>query len=499
MRKIILKPWFLLTVIFLIAAFLRFYDITHTPPGFYPDEAINANNGVEAWQTGHFQVFYPENNGREGLWMNIVGFFAVKFGYQPWVPRAVAAAFGLLTVLGLYFLTKELFSKNIALLSAFFLATSFWHIDFSRIAFRAILAPLFLVWAVYFLIKSLKHNSSDKKNILFFSALGGLFYGLGFYSYIAYRATPVLLLLVLLYYWFKNKEKAERRKIILITLAFSAITLITAAPLGFYFLKNPGDFFGRTSQVSVFSSPNPLKNLGINVLKTAGMFNFVGDGNWRHNYPGRPELFWPVGILFLIGIILGIKALVKRNQVLEYSVLFGWLIITALPVVVSNEGLPHALRSILMIPPVFILAGLGGIWLYKNLGSLIKNQKMFNIFVVIFLSLLFFEAYITYFILWGKNPNTAGAFNQNYLDIGRQINALPKEIHKYVIVKASGVLANGVPVPAQTVMYLTNSFSPAKQKENNISYCMPQENNKLYCLPEKTTLNQIPQNSFILE
>jgi 4-amino-4-deoxy-L-arabinose transferase-like glycosyltransferase len=469
------------------------------PPGFYPDEAMDVNNGVDAWQTGHFQVFYPENNGREGLWSNIIGFFVVKFGYEPWIPRAAAAAFGLLTVLGIYFLAKELFSKKIALLSAFFMATSFWHINFSRIAFRVIISPFFLIWAVYFLIKSLKGNASDKKNILFFSALAGFFYGLGFYSYISYRATPVLILLILLYYWFKNKEKLERRKIVFSVLVFSAITLIAVAPLGFYFLKNPGDLFSRTSQVSVFSSPSPLKALGINILKTAGMFNFVGDGNWRHNYPGQPELFWPVGLLFLIGIILGIRALTKRTQTLEYSALFGWLIITSLPVIISNEGLPHALRSILMIPPVFILAGLGGIWLYKNFGSLIKNQKIFNLFVIIFLSLLFFEAYITYFILWGKNPNTAGAFNQNYVDIGRRINALPKEIHKYVIVKASGVLANDIPVPAQTLMYLTNSFSPTKQKENNISYCMPQENNGLYCLPEKKILNQIPENSFILE
>jgi len=37
------------------------------------------------------------------------------------------------------------------------------------------------------------------------------------------------------------------------------------------------------------------------------MFNFYGDPNMRHNYSGDPELFFPVGILFLIGFWQMIK------------------------------------------------------------------------------------------------------------------------------------------------------------------------------------------------
>ena len=504
----------MLTVVFLIAAFLRFYDITHTPPGFYPDEAINANNGVEAWETGHFKIFYPENNGREGLWMNIIGFFMFKFGHEPWIPRAIAAVFGLFTVLGVYFLTKKIFSKKIALLSSFFIATSFWHINFSRISFRAILAPAFLVWGLYFLIKTLNQiknnfefrisnfdsNSNEviqkldhlkfiqnlKLKIKNFSLpfLGGILYGLGFHTYIAYRVTPVLILIILLFYWFQNKEKSYRQKIIIPIALFLVSAFVVAAPLFWYFLKNPQDFLGRTSQISVFSSPNPVKTLGINILKTAGMFNFAGDSNWRHNYPSQPELFWPVGILFLLGSFLGIRSIIKKIKAMEFSVLFGWFAFAALPVVVSNEGLPHALRAILMIPPIFILAGIGGARLYKLLAEKIKNQRAFNIFVLIFLSLLAFQAYTSYFILWGGNPNTADAFNANYVAIGRQINNLTKETPKYVIVKASGVLVRGIPMPAETIMFITDTFTPKKQKEKNIFYILPDQ------------INQIPVGAF---
>ncbi len=516
------KLW-LLFIVLIIAAFLRLYNITETPPGFYPDEAIYANNGVEAWETGPpaggLKVFYPENNGREGLWPNIIGFFIVRFGHEPWAPRSIAAIFGILTVLGVYFLARELFrnyelgirnqgnkilnhnslfiihdSEKIALLSSFFLAVSFWHINFSRIGFRAIMAPFFLVWGIYFLLKSLnKINFGDlvkpkKVQLIGLCLVGGILYGFGFHSYIAYRATPLLILAILFFYWLSDKEKEVRKKILLIAVLFSFSALVVFSPLGLYFLQNPQDFFGRTTQISIFNSPTPLKDLGMNILKTAGMFNFVGDFNWRHNYAARPELFWPVGIMFLIGV--GVLIRTKTGGgFLANLIIFFWLVITALSVVISNEGLPHALRAILMAPPVFILAGFGGLWLYESIKNTITRDsiakvKMLNIFVFIFLSLLVFEAYNTYFVKWAKNPNTAGAFSADYVKIGRELNSLPKELPKYVVVEASGVDVRGIPMPAQTVMFITDTFTPEKQKEKNIYYVLPKE------------IDKIPENSY---
>ena len=473
---------YILLSILIIAAFLRLYNITEVPPGLYPDEAIYANNGVEAWETGNFKVFYPENNGREGLWPNIIGFFVIKFGHEPWVPRSVAAVFGILTVLGLYFFAKELFGEKIALLSSFLLATSFWHINFSRIGFRAIMAPFFAVWAIYFLLKAL----NSQKYILN-SVLGGILFGLGFYSYIAFRALPLLILVIWFIYWFK--KPLNRKQIIYSALIFTLLAIIIFAPLGYYFLKNPQDFFGRTTQISIFNSPTPIKDLGDNILKTAGMFNFVGDWNWRHNYAGRPELFWPVGILFIIGILSGFYFLLKKK--FPFIILFAWLIIAALPVIVSNEGLPHALRSILLIPPVFILAGFSGIWLYEKivekLQKYTKIPKLLLLSTFCFLlSLFVFEAYYTYFINWARNSNTLDAFSADYVWLAKGLNDLPKETPKYVVVEASGIDVRGIPMPAQTVMFITDTFTAEKQKEKNIYYVLPNQ------------IDEIPPGSYVV-
>src|SRR3989338_2659916 len=143
-----------LVIILLIAVFFRFYDLKNVPPGLWADEAINGNNAVEA----NWKVFYPENNGREGLFINIQSLFVAAFGNEPWVLRFPSVIFGILTVLGVYLLTKEIFQdlpkkeigfrlsnpEKLALFSAFLMATSFWHINFSRIGFRTIMAPLLL-------------------------------------------------------------------------------------------------------------------------------------------------------------------------------------------------------------------------------------------------------------------------------------------------------------------------------------------------------------------
>ena len=156
----------LISLVFVTAVFLRTYRLSELPPGLYPDEAMNGNNALEALSTsqpiGGFKLYYPENNGREGLFINIQAlvlqfFMSLSGGLtEPWMLRATSAFFGSLTVLGIYFLGRELFSRRVGFLASLFLATSFWHILFSRVGFRAIMAPFCLVWGVALLLMAIR-------------------------------------------------------------------------------------------------------------------------------------------------------------------------------------------------------------------------------------------------------------------------------------------------------------------------------------------------------
>ncbi len=476
-----MKKAILLLSILIIASFLRLYNLAPAdnsggflPPGLYPDEAMNGNNAQEALDTGNFKVFYPENFGREGLFINIQALFINKFGHQPWALRLPSAIFGILTVLGLYFFTKELFGgKNeiLALLAAFLLATSFWHINFSRIGFRAITAPFFLTWALYFLIKSI---NADRRHILYALA-GGLLYGLGFYSYIAYRATPILILFAG-YFILEKSSGKNQKQIVKNFIMFLIAAFLIALPIGFYFLRHPADFLGRTAGISIFNSQAPLKDLTFNILKTAGMFNVAGDFNWRHNIAGRPLLFWPAGIFFLTGAYFSLKKIFKGKQWLSpESIVWIWFLIAFLPVVISDEGLPHALRSILMVPPVFILSAIGGLKIYEFLKLKLNLTLLLSVCYLLF-SLLIFEAYCNYFITWGQNPNVKNAFAYNDYVIAQHLNSLSKEIPKYVVIKdAQGKIERDTPISLQTILFLTDTFDNKKRKEKNFFYLNKKE------------------------
>ena len=476
-----MRKGYILFVILIIASLLRIANITTSPPGLYPDEAMNGNNALEALATGDFKFFYPENGGREGLFINIQAIFVNFLGNEPWALRLASTFFGILTVLGVYFLAKELFdgNKKIALLAAFLIATSFWHINFSRIGFRAIMAPFFMTWSSYYLLLALRKikESPHTSYFILLASIGGLLFGLGFHSYIAYRAMP-LVFLALIPFFFKEK------KFYIAGATFLVFTAIAVAPLAMHFIETPADFFGRTSQISVTESASPIKDLAMNTLQTLGMFNFRGDFNSRHNISGRPQLFWPVGIMFIVGVLIAIKTLFNAlrrehgENALAYTFLTFWFGVAMLPVIISNEGLPHALRAILMIPPVIILSAAGGMSLYSYARDKIKNVKVINAAVALLACVLIFEAYNSYFNVWAKSENTKSAFNQNYVDIAREINNLPIETPKIVVVNAQGFMVRGIPTPSQTVMFLTDSFTERGQKERNITYFLPESFNE---------------------
>ncbi len=472
------KTYAFLFLIIIIASFARLYQIGKLHPGLYPDEAMNGNNALEAIKTGDYKIFYPENNGREGLFINIQAGFVNVLGNKPWVLRLPSAIFGILTVLGVFYLAKELFSSvGVGLISSFIMAVNFWHINFSRMGFRAIMAPLLLVWAVYFLLLSLRKWDIYKRTALTVAVLGGLIYGLGFHTYIAYRATPLLFLLLIPF--FKSKPGFWK-----LTGAFILGTIITALPIGLYFLNNPADFLGRTAQVSIFTAGSPIKDILMNSLKTLAMFFFNGDWNWRHNFAGRAEFFWPVAILFGLGLAYSLFKVTSknfRNNSFPFALLLGWLAACSLPVIVSSEGIPHALRAILLIPPAVILAGYIANAIYEKLkfvSLLARDPKRYmrslNLFSVTLLILLAVEGFSTYFLLWGRNPKTAESFNVNYVEIADRLNKLPLETPKYVLVEAGGVLVKNLPMPTQTVMFITDTYLPQDQEEKNIHYVLSQ-------------------------
>jgi hypothetical protein len=296
----------------------------------------------------------------------------------------------------------------------------------------------------------------------------------------------VLILPFLFLFWFFiAKKEGWQKNFLSLTFLFFATTFFVALPIGIYFLKNPQDFISRATPISVFKAENPAKEFLKSLILHLGMFNFYGDPNWRHNFSGKPMLFFPVGILFLIGLFISIAEIIKflKNKNLSLQVVSCWLLVVSffvmlLPGILTREGIPHSLRVSGAIPFVFIFSGLGGNWLYQKLKKLLKNEKLLKILSFCFLIFVTLFEFHKYFFGWAKRPEVKGEFTKEYLEMGNYLNSLPEDFEKYVIVNRGGVpvsWAGNIPMPAQSIMF----FEISKYGKIKSKYLLPEDIEKI--------------------
>ncbi|HHE45788.1 MAG TPA: glycosyltransferase family 39 protein, partial [Candidatus Moranbacteria bacterium] len=236
----------LLLLIIALGLFLRLYRINYAPPGIYPDEAVNGMDALTVAKTGHFQLFYPANNVREGLFINVMALGFKLLGVSILTLKLPTILFGTLTIWGIYLLAQETFNRRVGLISSFLVAVSFWPLNFSRIAFRAMAVPAILVFSFYFLFRGLR----TKKWTDF--ALGGFIFGLGIHTYIAARITPLILMVGLFFFIlaYSNFLKIYWKHLIV----FSLFSFLSAFPMFYtFFYSHPEYWQSRTSEISILN------------------------------------------------------------------------------------------------------------------------------------------------------------------------------------------------------------------------------------------------------
>ena len=514
-----MKAAVLLIAIIGLAAFLRMYRLDTFPPGLYPDEAANTTDAIRAANTGHYLAFYSNNNGREGLFMNLIALSFKAFGTNIVTLRMVSATVGTLTVVAMYFLGKSMFGRKAGLIASFLVAVSYWHLNFSRISFRAIQVPLILAASFTFLVFAYKkaaqfiseHQKPDLSIIRASQALfvlAGLVFGIGFHTYIAFRVAPaVVFVFFFLIFLAHPKTRFTVKHLIAIPLLlFMLGTVVTASPMIYHFVKHPEHLNARQNDNSI-SALDPQNNHGDilgTLLKTFtqtfGQFLYRGDLNWRHNLPPNPELSPFVAIMFLLGLCLALTFLFLglkhiwtakdkkadfsrvQNNIVFYGTLLAWLVIMLSPAYLTVEGLPHALRSIGSLPAVFLLSTMPIVFILNaklprqntkdpvlnTLGTLFFRLKSGIIFLSLAVTAL--QTYMNYFHIWGPSPQAASAFERRLVNIGNYLAQSDPEKTKYVVVNYRAKFTDlGFPVSLETIHFFTY------QKARNVVYLLPEQ------------------------
>jgi 4-amino-4-deoxy-L-arabinose transferase-like glycosyltransferase len=396
-------------ILVLIAVFFRFHHLQELPIGLWRDEAAN---GLEALRVldGDLAIFYGT---REPMFIYLVALSVGLLGRNPLAIRLVAAIAGTATIPVTYLLFKEVFRwtdhrvRLLAFLTSTWLATSYWHLNFSRLGFRGVLLPLFASLSFYLFWRGwnqLEHGASRQRTTLAWFAVSGLCFGLTFYTYTPSRFLPLVLLpffgQAVWGAWSRRSEaeqKSDRTapaKPLAALFVFSASCLLIFAPLGVHFVADPGSFFVRRG-VSVFSATDdqPLITLlAENVVHQLGMFGFLADPNTRHNPAGRPAFDLFTLAFFMVGFALSLR----RSRKLPYLFCIGWFLIMLLPAILTYPELPHYLRAIGALPVACVFPALGAEAAWDWVRARTESLKMRSAFAVILGLCLAFSAVLTY-------------------------------------------------------------------------------------------------------
>jgi 4-amino-4-deoxy-L-arabinose transferase-like glycosyltransferase len=289
---------------------------------------------IEEILNGNWPIFFPSFPGREALFFYWASIFARLFGNSHLTIKVAAAVIGTLTIPVTYLVARRLFDTGTGICAAAILAVSHWHIILSRIGYRAILMPLFVLVLAY-LVAEAVDSPRD-----WHMARVGLWLGLGLYTYNSFLFAVPAFVVVMLVYWI-----ARRGPGLLAVARSIGITALGAflvwVPLARYAYEHPEVYLQRVqSRLTGAEKPLPADVLGTlvnNIARTLGMFNFRGDEVFTVNVPFMREMGLITAVLFVLGLGYALVHWRRGFNAITLGWFFTMLLPSALSIAFPNE------------------------------------------------------------------------------------------------------------------------------------------------------------------
>ena len=334
------------------------------PPGLAHDEVANWLIAKDIL-SGHHAIYFTAAYGHEPLYQYLQAATVLLFGDHWLGVRYPSVALGLLGLAATYALVRRLFGVSTALLTAGWLAVSFWPVSYARVGLRAILLPFAAALSAYFMHRALNSAKGRPVSQSLTSPdwlLAGLLLGLSFYTYMASRVLPFTFAAFLAY---SLLLCVRTRRFWRGMLLMFGVAAIVSAPLLVWLTAHPG------AEARVAEVQEPLNRLldgdpslvWRNLLANIRLFTIAGDPWPRQNLPGRPIFSDPVSAALFFG---GLLIALWRWRDPRYGFLLIWLFGALVPSIITSDA-PSSIRDILALVVVFVFPALAlteiGRWL----------------------------------------------------------------------------------------------------------------------------------------
>jgi Dolichyl-phosphate-mannose-protein mannosyltransferase len=417
--------WALLLLALATAVLLRFVNLGTWPPGLYRDEAFN---GLDALQLldGKWTPFFTTNNGREPFYIYLTALAVGFFGRSVLAVRLAAAVVGSLTTWLAYRLGRTWFGWRVGLLMAWLWAITLWPVHLSRVGLRTILLPAALTLTFWLGTEAYRRQRLSGQLPRWWLA-AGLAYGLGFYTYLAIRFTPLLLLAMGAFLLWRGK----RQRLLAGVGWFLLGTAVSLLPLSLFYLQNPDLLLGRTGQVSIF---NPTINGGDfwgtlwrQTGQALGLFVWRGDTILRHNPAGRPLFSWFMAGPFLLGVVYCLKQWRKP----AVAAVLLWTVIMLGPTILAEDA-PHFLRAVGILPAALFFPALGLHWLWQWPRPLPPLPQAVRGGIVAFLLAGSLWLTVRDYVNYSQQPDTAFLFEAAARELAQSLNEEDAETAVYL-------------------------------------------------------------------
>lgn len=398
------KHWLVLAGIVILGAALRFWGLSHIPPGLWFDEAWLAVQVRDLGVDGSYPLYFPADFG--GLHPAI--------GYLTWVanqivPSSLAVRYGVagaavvslpLTFWGLraiFELQDKTTANLLAQIGTFVLAITFPVLVLTRIGFETYLPALPACLAFGGIARAIQ---THQKRYWVWVGLG---MGAAPYTYIAGRVLPLALLVALVGLFLTRRlTRCDLGGVILAGTVAGTLLL----PLTIYFGQHPELLTTRSGIASYNTLGAGADSVPVailqNTIQTIAGISLPGFGDTqpRHNLPGRP-IFDPfLSFLFWLGVAFSLAKLVKRGRRTVPILLLSWAGVMILPTVLS-DGAPTFTRMLAGVPACAGICALGAQPILQRGHGLFLAVGLFAS-----LSLTVYD----YFGRWANDPRLYDAF-----------------------------------------------------------------------------------------
>jgi hypothetical protein len=414
-----------------LAMAFRLYALQGVPFSLFRDEARHGLVALQILRDSSYRpVFVPPPVSQPAAYMYALAWVFENWGASAFTLRLVSAVAGGFAIPLLWAILRPLFGPGVALLAAFALATSSWHVAISRFAMPYVL-PTLLALPAYGLLRRALRGGGPRC-----FAGAGLAIGLAQYGAQTSRVLGLVAAAMVLdaFRTVEGDAKITRRRIAAGAAMALAVALVAAAPLIAAARLDPGAFLARTQEVALWNGDSAQGDyfpriLLRNALRYVGAFNVEGDWNGRHHLPGAPLLDPVAGVFAAVGVLMVLRRLGNPNA----RFVSIWFLAGLLPGLLSADA-PTALRIIEVAPAACALAALG-------VSGVLGGMPRLLVAVPLMSAALLFNAW-TYFVRMYESP---AVWRRGGAIASRLGEALEEA-------RARGVLAAGAPVLVPTAL-----------------------------------------------